>query len=187
MAAGAAFFRQVPRAVAFDGVRTVVDVGGGAGQLLSQVLAAVPTATGILIDRAEAIEVAAKYLARQGLLDRCSLRAGDFTNALPSDGDVYLLARVLHDWDDQMCERILRTCRDAMPPHARLLVIERPIPAARSASLAILWDLHMMANNVGGRERTTAEYRDLLGTAGFTVTAECPLSLDMTVQIAQIR
>jgi 2-polyprenyl-3-methyl-5-hydroxy-6-metoxy-1,4-benzoquinol methylase len=171
----------VPEAVSFDGVRTVVDVGGGIGQLLSLVLAAAPEATGILVDREEVIEAAAKYLARQGLLDRCSLRAGDFTGELPAGADVYLLARVLHDWDDQMCERILRACRDAMPPHGRLLVIERPIPA----SLAILWDLHMMVNNVGGRERTTAEYHDLLRKAGFTVTAERPLSLDMTVQIAQ--
>jgi hypothetical protein len=181
MAAGGTFFRQVPQVIDFTSAGTIVDIGGGTGELLSHILAAAPRASGVLLDREEVIKAAADLLGRRGLLDRCRLVPGDLTGQLPAHGDVYILARILHDWDDQRCVQILTACHAAMPPAATLLIIERPVTPG---SLAILWDLNMMANNAGGRERTRAEYRDLLRAARFSVTGEVPLALDMSVQIA---
>jgi hypothetical protein len=123
-------------------------------------------------------------LAKDGLLDRCEVVGGDFTERLPAGHDLYVLSRVLHDWDDERCLRILDACREATPATGRLLVIERPIPTDGTPSLAIAWDVHMAVNNVGGRERTDEEYRRLLRTAGFDLVDTRPLALDMAVLTA---
>jgi hypothetical protein len=113
--------------------------------------------------------------------DRCTLVPGDFIESVPTGGDTYLLSRVLHDWDDTHCHRILTTCAAAMPDHAELLIVERLLPETDGTdSLAVPWEIHMLCN-VGGRERTEAHYRALLSEAGFELTATHPLPLDAHV------
>lgn len=120
------------------------------------------------------------------MIDRCTLVPGDFTTAIPSDGDIYLLSRVLHDWDDTQCRTILTTCARNMPDHAELLVIERLLPeTADTDSLAIPWDIHMLCN-VGGRERTQSHFRSLLADAGFEFASTHPLPLDAFVMRARL-
>lgn len=111
-------------------------------------------------------------MAAAGCADRCTYRVGDFAD-VPAEGDVYLLSRVLHDWDDDRCRAILRHCERAMPAHADLLIVERLLPADGSASLATAWDVHMMCN-VGGRERRADHYADLLAAAGLDLLAHTP-------------
>ncbi|MEU6375025.1 methyltransferase [Streptomyces sp. NPDC046909] len=177
MAASADMFTPVPDVVDFSAARRVVDVAGGNGALLSRVLRAHGHLEGVLLERPEALEAARKELATAGLDERCSFVAGDFTTAVPEGGDVYLLSRVLHDWDDERCLTILGRCAQAMRPGAELLVVERLLPHEEGApSPAVAWDVHMLCN-VGGRERTAQHYEHLLAQAGFTVTARHDLPL----------
>ncbi|GAA0624159.1 hypothetical protein GCM10010174_49120 [Kutzneria viridogrisea] len=179
MAASNAMFTELTRVVDFSAAGTVVDVAGGNGELLARVLTANPTVHGVLLDRPHALATAKSTLAP--VATRCTLVPGDFTEAVPTVGDVYLLSRVLHDWTDAQCRTILTTCAADMPEHAELLVIERLLPeTADTDSLAVPWDIHMLCN-VGGRERTESHYRALLADAGFELTATCPLPLDTYV------
>jgi hypothetical protein len=185
MAAGNSVFTHVPEAIDLSHARRIVDVGGGNGELLSHLLGAAPNARGTLVDVPHVIEAAGEHLTARGIIDRCDLTASDITTRVPTGGDLYVLARILHDWDDLRCSAILGACRAAMPGTAQLAIIERPFPDdSASDSLARLWDLHMMAC-VGGRERTRAEYRRLLGSAGFRLVDERPLPLDMSILLAQ--
>jgi hypothetical protein len=157
-----------------------VDVAGGNGALLARLLPRAPHLRGVLLERPHAIDAARGNLARAGCLDRCDLTAGDFTRAVPSGGDVYILSRILHDWSDEQCRQILARCAEAMAPCAELLVVERLLPEDDTPSLAVAWDLHMMCN-VGGRERTAGHYGRLLEEAGFRLESCHPLPLDAAV------
>jgi hypothetical protein len=91
-----------------------------------------------------------------------------------------LLSRVLHDWDDAACLRILKRCREAMRPGARLAIVERLLPDhPAGSSLAAAWDVHMMVNNTTGQERNLAEYRQLLDATGFLITSRTELPLEV--------
>ncbi|MFD8204809.1 methyltransferase [Streptomyces sp. NPDC059695] len=159
--------------------RTVVDVAGGNGELLGRVLTAHPSLRGTLLERPHAVEAARRSLGSLECGARCDYRSGDFAD-VPDGGDVYLLSRVLHDWDDDRCREILRHCARAMPAHADLLVVERLLPTDGSPSLATAWDLHMMCN-VGGRERSAEHYARLLSDAGLELVDRTPLPLEAHV------
>ncbi|MER7766746.1 methyltransferase [Kitasatospora sp. NPDC096140] len=185
MAASSRMFEPVPAhpvLVAADGgarPATVVDVAGGNGELLGRVLAAHPHLRGVLLERPHAVDAARRLLDAAGCGERCTYRSGDFAD-VPPGADVYLLSRVLHDWDDARCREILRHCARAMPAHADLLVIERLLPEDGSTSLATAWDLHMMCNT-GGRERRADHYARLLADAGLRLVDHSPLPLGAAV------
>src|SRR6185503_1968452 len=103
--------------------------------------------------------------------DRVELVEGSFFTAVPTGGDAYLLARVLHNWTDEHALDILRRVHAAMRPGARLVVLEEFLPEGTDAdSGASLGDLLMLVT-LEGYDRTETEYRDLLVKAGFAVTA----------------
>jgi O-methyltransferase domain/Dimerisation domain len=184
MAAGSAFFAELPRVFDFTRARTVVDIGGGNGALLAAVLAAHPDLTGIVLEVPHVVQATGDWLRRHGLADRCQVISGDFFASVPPGGDVYLLSRILHDWEDERCMALLNNCRRAMDPASELLIIERVIPArGHPPSLALEWDIHMLANT-GGRERTEAEYHTLLDRSGLQLRSLRPLPLDMSVIVA---
>ncbi|MFI8101141.1 methyltransferase [Streptomyces sp. NPDC086023] len=181
MASSAAIFEPLPDhpvltaaadAAAAGTPRTVVDVAGGTGELLGRILTAHPSLHGILLERPEAARAG---LAGTTAAGRCAFRAGTFAD-VPAGGDVYVLSRVLHDWDDDRCRSILRHCAQAMPEHADLLVVERLLPEDGTPSLATAWDLHMLCNT-GGRERTAGHYARLLGESGLELVGHTPLPL----------
>ncbi|MGW3819584.1 methyltransferase [Streptomyces sp. NPDC005046] len=182
MAAGSRMFDPLPAhpvLTAADEGATVVDIAGGNGELLGRILSAHPRLHGLLLERPHTVETARRLLGAAGHTARCTFRAGDFAD-VPAGGDVYVLSRVLHDWDDDRCREILRHCARAMPDTADLLVVERVLPADGSASLATAWDLHMMCN-VGGRERRADHYARLFADAGLTLVGRAPLPLDGSV------
>ncbi|WP_055618246.1 methyltransferase [Streptomyces phaeochromogenes] len=182
MAAGSRMFDPLPAhpvlTSAAEGA-TVVDIAGGNGELLGRILSAHPRLHGVLLERPHTVETARRLLGAAGHAERCTFRAGDFAD-VPAGGDIYVLSRVLHDWDDDRCREILRHCARAMPGTADLLVVERVLPADGSASLATAWDLHMMCN-VGGRERRADHYARLFADAGLTLVDRTPLPLDGSV------
>jgi len=157
--------------------QTIVDVGGGHGALLAAVLHAQPNLRGVLFDRAATIEHAPSFLETAGVRDRCELVAGDFFEAVPRGGDVYLLSWVLHDWDDEKATQILRACRAAGGDGATLLIVEVLLPPRATASeptgsgvIADPYTLDLqMLLLTGGRERTAVEYRELLRAAGYAI------------------
>ncbi|MFD8951767.1 methyltransferase [Streptomyces xanthophaeus] len=185
MAASSRMFQPLPAhpviaaAAGAPAPRTVVDVAGGNGELLGRILTAHPQLRGTLLERPHAVEAARRSLDAMGCGPRCDYRSGDFAD-LPHGGDVYILSRVLHDWDDDRCTEILRHCARAMPAHADLLIVERLLPTDGSRSLATAWDLHMMCN-VGGRERRAEHYARLLADAGLELLDCSALPLEAHV------
>ncbi|MBB5802364.1 hypothetical protein F4560_002132 [Saccharothrix ecbatanensis] len=184
MAAGTAFLELVPGVLDLPATGTVVDVAGGDGRLLGLVLDSVPGLRGVLFDRPHVAGAAADVLAGYG--ERAEVVAGDFfDDPVPPGGDVYLLSRILHDWDDERCSVILRNVRAAMAEGATLALVERPIRDGRPAVLPLAFSVHMMANTTQGRERTTDEFRELLSANGFTLEDVRELPLDMAVLVAR--
>ena len=101
------------------------------------------------------------------IADRCEVLAGDFFERVPAGADCYVLANVLHDWDDARSIEILRNCRQAMPGAGRVLIVERLIPEDGDDPLpTLLSDINMLVLT-GGQERTNAEYGKLLEAAGL--------------------
>ena len=161
----------------FDGARIVVDVGGGNGGLLVPVLQAQPGMRGILFDLAQRLAGAHERMVAAGVADRVTLQEGSFFEAAPSGGNLYMLKNIVHDWDDERSLVILRTCRQAMNATAKIVLLERVMPErivnADHALSALMADLQMMVV-LGGRERSTDEYRNLLEEARLRVTRVIP-------------
>ena len=164
----------------FSRFRSVVDVGGGHGRLLSAILKANPQMRGTLFDRSEVIE-AAHELERTGVAGRAEKVGGDFFEGLPKGHDLYVLKTVVHHWNDELAVAILAKCREAMADLARLVLIESVVPGPNQAHASKLQDLNMLVLSHGGRERTAGDYRTLVERAGLTfmtiVPTRSPLSL----------
>jgi len=177
----AAFTKIAAVAVAavydFAPLRTVVDVGGGNGALLIGILRAHPHLRGIVFDQPHVVERAQTQIAANQLADRCSVAGGSFFDTAPEGADAYLLKHVIHDWNDEDALRILKRCRDAMPEHGKLLIVENVYPSRIDRSLesrgATANDVNMLVNT-GGRQRSEAEFTALYAAAGFTLTRIVP-------------
>jgi len=139
----------------------VVDVGGGNGALLGELIRRRPELRGIVLDLPETVRNEATFG------DRLQFVAGSFFDAVP-EGDAYVLSGILHDWPDVDAARILQTIRRAAPPHARLLINESVIKPGNEPDGAKWLDLLMLVL-AGGRERSEEQWRALLEGAGFQV------------------
>jgi hypothetical protein len=156
-----------------SGYRCAVDVGGGSGQFLAQILRAHPQLAGVLYDLPHVVARATPILAAAGVANRCRVEAGSFFQTVPSGGDVYLLKNITHDWDDTRAEAILSTCRKVMSAHATLLVFDRLLPDRAECGTNVdsyLIDLEMLTLAPSGRERTRREMEMLFSNAGFVLT-----------------
>jgi SAM-dependent methyltransferase len=178
---------QIADAYDFSAAHLVVDVGGGSGMLLESILERNPGATGLLLETSTVASRARRRLRASGLGRRCRVVAGDFFSSVPGGGDLYVLAFVLHNWDDRRAARILRTCRRAMEPGARLLIVESVVPAGTGPSTAKLHDLEMLVFMPGGRERTRAEYRALLEAAGLRLSRLVATPSSASILVATAR
>ncbi|TLF76719.1 methyltransferase [Nocardia cyriacigeorgica] len=156
----------------WSGARHIVDVGGGTGTLLAQVLEAHPQARGTLVDLPETVERGRHYLAARSLDGRCEIAAQSFFDPLPTGGDVYVLCRVIHDWDDEQAAAILRRCADAAAPDGRVVIIEGYDSTGDPASFAEM-NLRMLLIS-GGRERSIESYTALAAAAGLSVAGVHP-------------
>ena len=157
----------------FSGFSDVVDIGGGRGALVAALLTTCSHLRAVILDLEPAARGATQLLSEAGLTGRATFTAGDFFSAIPDGGDVYLMKSVLHNWNDAAAVRILRNCRTAMAKHARLIVIERVIPAVTGPSEAILFDINMLVV-LGGQERTEKEYDELFRAADLKLVRIIP-------------
>ncbi|QBI54552.1 methyltransferase [Streptomonospora litoralis] len=183
MAVGGSFAEGLPDAYDFAAESRVADIGGGDGSLLAELLRRHPRMHGLLQERPQVLAGARERLAPYVDEGRCTLLDGDFRDSVPAEADVYLLCRVLHNWDDDSCARILANCAAAMSPRSRLLIVERIIPDGRHPWLSRAFDVHMMVMT-SGRERTAGEYEALLRPVGLRTQELRELSAEMRVLVA---
>ncbi len=146
----------------------VVDVGGGTGALLAEILQTGPELRGTLVDLPETIGRARELMASRGLADRCEFAGQSFFDPLPTGGDAYVLGRVVHDWDDEQAVAILRRCAEAAAERGRVVVIETHGGAGDNPAAFAEMSLRMLVI-AGGRERTVDSYRALAAAAGLQV------------------
>ena len=161
----------------FSAIPTLMDVGGGLGELISAIARKYPSMQGIVFDLPHCEEAAVKNLAASGVADRCRFIGGSFFESVPAGADAIIMKHIIHDWNDERCVQILRNCHRALKPGARLLVVDRVMPARLEATpdhLAVaLADLNML-RGPGGCERTEDEHRALLARGGFRMTRIVP-------------
>jgi O-methyltransferase domain/Dimerisation domain len=168
----------------FSTIDKLVDVTGGNGSFIVSALHANPGMKGVVFDLPHVAEQARKRIADAGLAERCEIIGGDIFASVAEGGTAYILSQVIHDWDDDRTIAIFKNCRRAMKDKAKLLLVERILPARAEQSVALqrafMLDVHMMAMT-GGRERTEAEYHALLDAAGLRVTKVVPTQSEMSV------
>jgi SAM-dependent methyltransferase len=153
--------RAIVKSYDFSAFRRVVDVGGGTGALLQQLLESYPEMRGVLFDREATLLKARQRMKAANLEERVEYRSGSFFETIPAAGEAYLLKHILHDWNDEAAGRLLRTLRSQLAPGARLLIIEYVLPTGNTFSHGKMLDLEMMVT-CGGQERTEVELRRLL-------------------------
>lgn len=167
MTAGSEFaIYAVLAAYDFTGFHKIIDVGGGHGRLLSMILAKAPAARGVLFDLPTVVDGAGPEQTKAGVADRCEVIGGSFFDSVPDGGDAYLMKAILHDWNDDDAAKILANIRAAIAPNGKLLLLESVLPERSSPDIGLLIDLEMLVA-VGGKERTHAEWANLLSRAGF--------------------
>jgi hypothetical protein len=157
----------------FGEIRTLADVGGGNGTLLSAVLQRHPHLQGMLYDLPGVIERAKTNIAANGLSERVRFETGSFFEQVPPGADAYMMRHIIHDWTDAQCTTILTNCRQALGGQGRVLVIDAVIPPGNAPSLGKLLDLNMLVLP-GGKERTEPEFRELFAGAGFELRRVIP-------------
>jgi len=183
--------REAPGIIAsydFTQFSTLVDVGGGDGSLLGEIVSATPGLRGVLFDTAAGSAQAPERLGDAGVDDRCEIVVGDFFESVPDGADAYIMKSVIHDWDDDQCATILSNCRRAMEADAKVLVVEPALPATVKPSFALLGvimsDLNMLMNT-GGKERTEEEFASLLRVSGFEPTGVTRLPKPSTLSVIE--
>lgn len=150
----------------FSAFNTIVDVGGGTGKLLTTILKSAPRARGLLYELPDVLPQARGLIEEAGLSARCDVAGGDFFQSVPAGHDAYILAHVLHDWTDEQALPLLRSCRKAISPNGRLLIVEAVLPPGDIPHHGKLMDL-LMLTVTGGMERSEEEFRRLLSAADF--------------------
>ena len=160
-------------AYSYEGIDLLADIGCGAGTVMMATLKRYPALRGMLFDQSHVLERTADNVRGAGFEGRCEMHAGSFFEAIPAGADAYSMRHILHDWPDDLCVRILVNIRKAIPADGRLLIIEAVVPEGNEPSMSKLFDMFMMILP-DGRERTEAEYRNLLSAGGFSLRSVTP-------------
>eukprot|EP00253_Pinus_taeda_P005191 PITA_05191 len=147
----------------FKEVQELVDVGGGVGATLNLIVSKYPHMSGINFDMPHVVAEAPHYPAVKHV-------GGDMFDSVPS-GQAIFMKSILHDWSDDHCRKILTNCHKASPEKGKVIVVETILPLAAETSpharQAFNFDLLMLTNSPGGKERTEQEFQELADAAGF--------------------
>jgi cyclopropane fatty-acyl-phospholipid synthase-like methyltransferase len=164
----------------FSQFETIVDVGGGHGGLITSILKQNPGVKGVLFDAAEVIAGARPKIEAAGLADRIETVAGDFFKSVPAGGDAYIMKWIIHDWDDEKSNTILRNCRRQMTENGKLILVDCVVPQTNEPHFSKFIDLNMLVMT-GGKERTEREFAQLLDAAGFKLLRVIPTELPTSI------
>jgi O-methyltransferase domain len=156
----------------FDGIRSIVDVGGGHGLLLATILARNPSMKGTLYEVPHVVE-GCRNGPLMPVMERCTLASGDMFSSVPAGADAYIMKHIIHDWPDDLCVNILAACRKGVNPGGKLLVVDNVIQPGNSFSPGKFLDLQMLIFP-GGRERTEKQFHELFTAAGWRLTRIIP-------------
>lgn len=170
----------VVQAYDFSSFKKIVDVGGGHGGMLIEILKANHGATGVVFDQPDVATGAKTMIKAESLESRCEAVGGDFFVSVPAGGDAYLMKFIIHDWDDERSVTILKNIHRAMADNGKLLLVEAVVPPGNEPHFSKFMDIHMLIMT-GGRERTEAEYAALFARAGFKLTRIVPTQSTMSV------
>lgn len=149
----------------WEAVRSVVDVGGGTGTMLAEILRVRPEIRGTLVDLPGTVALARETFQAAGIAGRVTIIGQSFFEALPGGADIYLLKKVLDDWPDRDATAILRRCAEAARPKGRIIVLGGVVPDDEDRPLEIQMLL------LGGKKRTVSEFRELARQAGLELLA----------------
>jgi C-methyltransferase len=156
----------------FSDLNYIIDIGGGHGSLLCNVLSKNKKPKATLFDSKHVIDRASANIDFYNLKERIEIVTGDFFQKVPEGGDLYILKNILHDWDDEKCELILKNIHKAMPVRSRLVIIETIIKNDNNYSFGKMIDILMLLGTENGRERTIDEFTNILGKSGFDISKE---------------
>ena len=157
----------------FTGIRRLADVGGGQGVLLASILKRYPQMQVILYDLPEVVDgVPQDRFAGCG--GRVSIESGSFFERVPAGCDACVMKHIIHDWNDDHCRPILSLMREQLPPNGRVLICEMVIGDDPGPAPAKMLDIEMLVMTVGGKERSTEEFRDLFASAGLRLSRIVP-------------
>ena len=176
---------QVAAAYDFSPFKTIVDVGGATGNMLSAILTRHPGPRGILFDMAHVVTDAPEFLKSKHIAQRVTIERGNFFQSVPAGGDAYVLSHIIHDWSEDQCLTILSNVRNAMKPDGSLLIVEMVLPDGDEPHPGKILDIVMLVMP-GGQERTKAEYATLLEKAGFKLTRIVPTNSAVSVVEAKL-
>ena len=160
---------HVAEAYDFSVFDSIVDVGGGNGNVLSHILSRHQLPRGLVFDQPHVVAEAPALLSERGMTDRITTRGGNFFESVPTGFAACILSHVIHDWDDSRAEQILVNCRKAIKRNGKLLILEWVLPEGDTPHVAKVVDINMMML-MGGEERTGKQYGRLLDKAGFRLT-----------------
>jgi len=175
---GALLAERIFAKEAYKNCKTLVDVGSGHGAILKEILSKHENLRGVVFDLDHVVKDAKKALDLLGkyssVLTRLDFVAGDFFQKktypeVPNSDDIYMIANVLHNWDDSKAIEILTATSEAMSPKGKVLVIERAIQEVGGNASVHLLDISMMVL-VKGKERTEEEFRHIFASAGLTIS-----------------
>ena len=156
----------------FDGIRSIVDVGGGHGLLLATILRQNPNLRGTLYEMPHVLE-GAKNGPLKPVMGHCTLASGDMFSSVPAGTDAYIMKHIIHDWPDKRCVQILKACRKGVNPGGKLLVVDSVIHPGNEFSPSKFLDLQMLIFP-SGCERTEKQFRDLFAAAGWKLSRIIP-------------
>jgi len=159
--------------------RTLVDIAGGHGRLISGILNRYPALRGVLVDLPHVLEGATARIAAEGLSARCTLTSADFFKEVPF-GDAYIMKHIIHDWDEAKAGNILRNIHRASAAGTRVILLETPVLPGDAPQMVKWLDLEMLTLP-GGRERSENEYRALLAGNGFELLRVLPTKSPLSV------
>ena len=174
----------------FSAYSNIVDVAGGHGFVLCEILRKYPKAIGVLFDMQEVKEGGDQRINDCGLSSRCRTASGDFFKSVPEGGDLYLMKNIIHDWDDDKALIILRNCRKALEAgsakkNGKVVLLELVVPEGNTPHMSKILDIEMLFFP-GGRERTEKQYAELFAKTGLRLTRIVPTKSPYSVIEAEV-
>lgn len=158
--------KQIAKSINFSEYPHIVDVGSGVGGLIAEILNKNTQLQATIYELPHLVPLATNYIKEKNLADRVQIVAGSFLDSVASGGNLYILKRILHDWDDETCIKILKNCHKAMDINARIIIFDCIMPEGNTYDISKDIDIIMMTI-FGGKERTKKDFETLLNAAGF--------------------